>query len=154
MMKRLTLVIVAGIALGLPAVGAQGTPGPPASGTTSSTRSVWDGVYSKDQAERGKTVYAANCLRCHGESLEGGGPVRPLTGLEFFANWNGVTLADMAERTRVSMPLDGPGVLSRQQVVDVLAFVLSVNKFPAGETELPRQPEVLGQIMFLATKPS
>jgi hypothetical protein len=63
-------------------------------------------------------------------------------------------MADLVERTRISMPLDGPGVLSRQQVVDVIAFVLNANKFPAGETELPRQAEILGQIMFLSTKPS
>jgi quinoprotein glucose dehydrogenase len=127
---------------------------PPGSSAAHSTRSVWDGVYTKEQSDRGKTLYTANCLRCHGESLEGGGPVRALTGLEFAANWNGVTMADLVERTRISMPLDGPGVLSRQQVVDVIAFVLNANKFPAGETELPRQAEILGQIMFLSTKPS
>ena len=62
-------------------------------------------------------------------------------------------MGDMLDRTRTSMPLAKPGTLSRQQVADLLAFVLSMNKFPAGEIELPRQAEVLNQITFLSTKP-
>ena len=116
-------------------------------------RSVWDGVYTKAQAERGKELYATHCLACHGESLEGNGPAKALSGAEFAANWNGITMDAMLDRTRTSMPLDKPGTLSRQQVADLLAFVLSANKFPAGEDELPRQAEVLTQITFLSTRP-
>ena len=117
------------------------------------SRSVWDGVYTKAQADRGRELYATHCLACHGESLEGNGPVRALTGPEFAANWNGLSMGDMLDRTRTSMPLAKPGTLSRQQVADLLAFVLSANKFPAGEIDLPRQAEVLSQITFLSTKP-
>jgi len=126
---------------------------PPSPANGMSSRSVWDRVYTKEQAERGKELYATHCLACHGESLEGSGPARGLIGPEFAANWNGVSMGDMLERTRVSMPMSKPGTLSRQQVADLLAFVLSANKFPAGEAELPRQAEVLNQIVFLATKP-
>jgi S-disulfanyl-L-cysteine oxidoreductase SoxD len=117
-------------------------------------RSVWDGVYTEEQAGRGKELYSTHCLSCHGETLEGNGPVRPLTGPDFAANWNGLTMGDMLERTRTTMPMDKPGTLSRQQVADVLAFVLSVNKLPAGKAELPRQSELLSTIKFLAQKPS
>jgi quinoprotein glucose dehydrogenase len=117
------------------------------------SRSVWDGVYTKDQAERGKELYATHCLACHGESLEGNGPAKTLIGPEFAANWNGISMGDMLDRTRTSMPLGKPGTLSRQQVADLLAFVLSANTFPAGEYELPRQAEVLNQITFLSIKP-
>jgi quinoprotein glucose dehydrogenase len=117
------------------------------------SRSVWDGVYTKEQAERGKELYTTHCLACHGESLEGNGPAKTLVGPEFTANWNGISVGDMLDRTRTSMPLARPGTLSRQQVADLLAFVLSANKFPAGEYELPRQAEVLAQITFLATRP-
>ena len=65
----------------------------------------------------------------------------------------GVTVGDLFERTRVSMPHDRPGTLTRQQTADVLAYVFSANKFPAGKTELARQPELLKQIRFDATKP-
>ena len=95
----------------------------------------------------------AQCQACHGESLEGSGPANPLVGPVFTANWDGVSMGDMVDRTRTSMPMSKPGSLSRQQVADVLAFVLSENKFPAGEAELPRQAEILNQIGFLATKP-
>jgi len=64
-----------------------------------------------------------------------------------------VSMGAMVDRTKTSMPMSNPGSLSRQQVADVLAFVLSENKFPAGEAELPRQAEILNQIGFLATKP-
>ena len=119
----------------------------------SSTRSVWDGVFTKEQAERGHELYTAHCQVCHGESLEGSGPANPLSGPVFNGNWDGVRLGDMLDRMKATMPMSKPGSLSRQQLADVLAFVLSANKFPAGETELPRQAELLNEIRFLATKP-
>jgi quinoprotein glucose dehydrogenase len=132
--------------------GAPPAAAPPAS--NGQPRSVWDGVYTEDQARRGKDLYQTHCLACHGETLEGNGPVRPLTGPDFAANWNGLSMGDMLERTRTSMPMDKPGTLSRQQIADLLAYVLSVNKLPAGDVELPRQSEILSAIKFLAQKPS
>ncbi len=128
----------------------QDAPRPP---DGSSTRSVWDGVFTKEQAERGHELYTTHCQACHGESLEGNGPASPLSGPVFNANWDGVRLGDMLDRTKTTMPMSKPGSLSLQQIADVLAFVLSANKFPAGETELPRQAELLNEITFLATKP-
>jgi hypothetical protein len=58
----------------------------------------------------------------------------------------------MAERVRTTMPVDKPASLSRQQTADVLAYVFRANKFPAGDTELPRQAEMLSLIQFKATK--
>jgi len=116
-------------------------------------RSVWDGVYTEEQAARGKEIYRTTCVTCHGETLEGGGPASPLTGPVFNSNWNGVNMGDMLERVRVSMPLDKAGTLSRQQCADVIAFILNANKFPAGKSELPRQAEMLNDIKYLAQKP-
>jgi quinoprotein glucose dehydrogenase len=116
-------------------------------------RSVWDGVYSVEQAKRGETLYANNCASCHGSALGGGESAPALTGGEFFANWNGLTLGDLFDRIRVSMPADRPGKLSREQNADVLAFMLSVSQFPAGKTELEHQSEILKQIRFEAEKP-
>ena len=125
---------------------------PPASSSRRS-RSVWDGVYTAQQAERGADVYHKHCASCHGSQLEGGESAGPLVGAQFTSNWNGVTVGDMFERTRISMPLDRPGTLSRQQNADVLAYVFSMNDFPVGKTELARQAELLKQIKFEATKP-
>jgi mono/diheme cytochrome c family protein len=118
------------------------------------TRSVWDGVYTEAQAKRGEAVYRQSCASCHGVALEGIETAGPLTGARFTANWNGVTVGDLLERVKVSMPNDRPGTLSRQQTADVLAYVFSVNRFPAGKAELARQTEILKQIKFEATKPS
>ena len=129
---------------------------PPAAPATADAakHSVWDGVYTEGQAQRGKELYAASCLACHGENLEGSGPAKPLSGPDFAANWNGLTMGAMLERVRTTMPMDKPGTLSRQQIADVLSFVLSINKMPAGSTELPRQTEILNGVTFLAQKPS
>jgi mono/diheme cytochrome c family protein len=124
--------------------------------TTSSgprVRSVWDGVYTTEQAKRGAAVYHQYCASCHGPRLEGGEAAGPLAGAQFTSNWNGVSVGDMLERTRISMPLDRPGTLNRQQNADVLAYMFSANEMPAGKTELARQPELLKQIRFDATKP-
>jgi mono/diheme cytochrome c family protein len=117
------------------------------------TRSVWDGVYTDPQAERGKAIYFEKCAHCHGPTLMGGGAgAGPLQGATFGGNWNGVPLGDMLDRMRSSMPLDKPATLSRQQSADVLAYIFSVNKFPAGKAELPRQAEMLNMIQFKASR--
>jgi mono/diheme cytochrome c family protein len=112
------------------------------------TQSVWDGVYTDDQAKRGQPLYNKYCAACHGEQLTGGEDSPPLTGGAFLANWNGLTVGDLFERIRVSMPQDRPGRLTRQQNADVLAYLLSANQFPAGRTELPTETERLKQIRF------
>jgi cytochrome c len=117
------------------------------------SRSVWDGVYTSEQAKRGATLYANNCASCHGSALNGGESAPPLAGGEFFANWNGLTVGDLFERIRVSMPADNPGKLSREQDADILAFMLSMNQFPEGKAELDHRTELLKQILFEATKP-
>jgi mono/diheme cytochrome c family protein len=141
-----------GTQAGTPSGAQAGTASGIASGIT--TRSVWDAVYTEVQAQRGEELYEAHCVMCHGENLEGNGPAKALTGPEFAANWNNVSMSDMLERTRTSMPQDKPGTLSRQQVADVLSYLLSANDMPAGTTELSRQAEVLSGIKFLARKPS
>jgi hypothetical protein len=69
------------------------------------------------------------------------------------ANWSGLTVGDLFERIRLSMPEGRPGTLSRQQNADILAYILSVNQFPDGKTELQRDTDRLKQIRFLAEKP-
>jgi mono/diheme cytochrome c family protein len=114
------------------------------------TRSVWDGVYSEDQAKRGSALYAKQCASCHGAELTGGESAPALVGDAFLSNWNGTSVGDLFERIRKSMPQDDPGRLSRQQDADILAFVFSANKFPAGKADLNRETEVLKLIRIEA----
>jgi mono/diheme cytochrome c family protein len=117
-------------------------------------RTVWDGVYSAEQAEAGREVYAGACASCHGDALGGVEAAPALVGAAFTADWSGTTLNDLAERIRVSMPADDPGSLSRRRVADVVAYMLSAGGFPAGEFELARQAEVLQQIVYVSTRPN
>ena len=118
------------------------------------SRSVWDGVYTEEQAKRGEPLYRKECASCHGDMLTGGESAPPLTGGVFLANWNGLTMGDLFDRIRKTMPQTNPGRLTRQQDADILAFMLSVNKFPSGNTELYRQSEMLKEIRFESAKPA
>jgi S-disulfanyl-L-cysteine oxidoreductase SoxD len=108
--------------------------------------STSDGVYTAEQAQRGDVLSQANCTSCHGKALDGSGQTPPLTGDDFTKNWIGQTMDDLFEMTQTSMPADHPGKLTREQTADVLAFVLSSNKFPAGQAELPTDAESLKKI--------
>ena len=122
--------------------------------TTEESKSVWDGVYTEEQAKRGESIYHKECAACHGDMLTGGESAPPLAGGAFLANWNGLTVGDLFDRIRKTMPQSAPGRLTRQQDSDILAFMLSVNKFPAGKTELYRQSEMLKEIRFESSKPA
>src|SRR4051812_20153531 len=114
------------------------------------SRTTWDGVYTETQAARGAALYASTCAQCHGPTLSGAeGP--PLTGVEFTSNWNGLSLGDLFERVRTSMPPDDPSRLSAREKVDVLAHILATSTFPAGASELSR--DALPQITFRASRP-
>ena len=116
-------------------------------------KTVWDGVYTDEQATRGETLYGEHCVRCHGATLQGNGEgAKSLTDAAFKSTWNGVTLGALFDRVRLSMPQDKPGTMTRQQVADLLAFLLRANKFPAGKDELVRQTDLLNAILFKSEK--
>jgi quinoprotein glucose dehydrogenase len=114
---------------------------------------VWDGVYSEAQARRGEEVYRQACANCHGPELEGADMTPGLTGGVFTSNWNDLTLGDLFERIRTTMPLDKPGSVSRQQNADLVAFLLKANQWPAGTTELTRELGALKQIRIQSSRP-
>jgi len=114
--------------------------------------SVWDGVYTVEQAKRGETLYANNCASCHGSALAGGESAPPLAGGQFMSNWEGLSAGELFKRMKESMPQNKPGSLSGQDNADILAYMFQVNGFPAGKTELARQPEALGNIKLESQK--
>jgi quinoprotein glucose dehydrogenase len=95
---------------------------------------------------RGSAGYASQCASCHGTALTGGESAPPLAGGDFLSNWNGLTVGDLFDRIRVSMPADRPGKLNREQIADIVAYMFNMNQFPAGKAELDRQIEALKQI--------
>lgn len=117
-------------------------------------KSVWDGVYTEAQAERGKAAYTDSCASCHGPDLAGGGEAKPLAGPEFLSNWNGLPVAELFERTRNTMPIQAPGSLDPAAYADILAYMLKTNGLPAGQAELAPRAEALSGIRIDAAKPA
>jgi mono/diheme cytochrome c family protein len=115
-------------------------------------KSQWDGVFSAEQAKRGEPLYGQYCSSCHGPDLAGGEMAPGLVGGDFAANWNDLSLGQLFDRIRTSMPQNNPGSLSRQQNADILSFILLKGTAPAGAAELPTQTEVLNTIKYVATK--
>jgi mono/diheme cytochrome c family protein len=120
-----------------------------------SSRSVLDGIYTETQAKRGGKVFADSCAVCHGEKLEGtstGGP--PLAGPDFISGWKDMSVGALLNKINMDMPSNAPGTLTPEQYADVLASVLSANKYPAGQTELPTDAAALKAVkMAPAPKP-
>lgn len=143
--SRLGGALVVALAAAIQAVAAQAPPAPAA-------RSAWAGVFTKDQVERGRTAYNAQCARCHGETLGGGENSPPLVDERFFAAWAGRSVGELVERTRLTMPSDGPGKIPRRRCIDIAAYLLSANGFPAGDQEFPTELEALNQIAITRTK--
>jgi len=119
----------------------------------SPAKSVWDGVYTKEQGRRGELASGGSCDSCHGEKLVGSDLGPPLRGDDFLATWKGRNTAELFERIRSTMPTDSPGSLSGQRYLDIVAYILSANGFPAGESELPPDPAVLRSIVITGQKP-
>ena len=113
-----------------------------------SPRTLGDGVYTREQANRGKTAYVEQCASCHGTELRGGDETPALAGAKFLGNWRNHSVDELFERVRISMPPDRPGTLSSQTEADILAYIFAANQFPAGSGELGTHSETLKQIHF------
>jgi hypothetical protein len=109
---------------------AQGTP---------PKKTVWDGVFTAAQAERGRDFYAEHCGSCHGASLEGG-EYRALKGERFWVSWQETTVDELLGQISANMPFsdDGSlkGTLGDGTYADIVAHILEGNGFPAGQREL------------------
>ena len=138
-MKPKVLIAALAIAESLILVSAQG-------------KTTLDGVYSTAQAARGEAIYKESCSSCHGDDLSGGGQAPALNDKDFNMDWIDLSLNDLFDRTRLSMPADKPGSLKPEQVADVIAFLLSKGKFPAGPADLPADAAALKAIKFVAPK--
>lgn len=116
-------------------------------------RTVWDGIYTLEQADRGDVLYQEWCASCHAADLSGGDVAPGLVGGEFVWNWSGLTVGQLFDRLRISMPQEDPAAVSRSEKADILAFMLRANEFPAGERELPDRAAMLEQFLFEAIQP-
>ena len=106
-------------------------------------RTVADGVFTAAQAERGRLAYeGGTCVRCHLDTLEGreqgggGNGGAPLKGLRFVQDFGESKLSTLVNKMRVDKPNEDPGTLSERAALDIAAYILLKNDYPAGTAEL------------------
>jgi mono/diheme cytochrome c family protein len=97
-------------------------------------RTVWDGVYTAEQADRGQASYAVECARCHRDDLAGYNSA--LVGTKFMERWTEDSLFSFADLVQRTMPRNAPASLPKNRYTDIVAYVLKFNGFPAGTKEL------------------
>ena len=130
------------IALAIATLGAQ----PPADTGDKPHRTVRDQIYATSQAERGKALFDAQCSTCHD-----GGMGPSVTSEGFLSSWENKPARSLYSRILTTMPSDEPGSLSERQVLDVVAFILNANGFPAGEKEIQSANE-LNDVLMVRSK--
>jgi mono/diheme cytochrome c family protein len=99
-------------------------------------RTIKDGVYTDRQAKAGERLYEQHCLTCHDKKY-----FRPVLKV-----WDGQPLGMLYTIMSASMPESNPGALPRKDYVDILAYILSLNRYPSGEAELDYEDGVLDDI--------
>jgi cytochrome c len=134
----------------VPVLAGAGALAPPARAQEAARRSIWDGVYTDVQADRGEREYGRTCEHCHGASLEGdaGREIPPLVSESFMRGWDGKSLKQLFETISRSMPADNRGSLSARRYTDLIAYLLRANEVPAGTSALPDMPSMLEPIVF------
>jgi len=100
-----------------------------------SSSSIWDGVYTSDQAASGKATFEEVCIRCHGRDLAGT-TAPALTGEQFQESWGGGTIEALFVKIRDTMPPGFGTVLDDGRKLAIVAYILEANGFPAGLAEL------------------
>ena len=118
-----------------------------------SPKSVWTGVYTAEQAARGAELYTSVCAECHGDDLEGRERAAALAGGAFAQRWDGASLKKLFERMEEMPPDDPQSRLAPKQYADILAFVLSANKIPAGTGPLVSDKDTLAGILYTSQRP-
>lgn len=123
---------------------------PAAQSAPGATRTIWDGVFTQAQADRGRDQYRTSCASCHKADLLGESAAPPLAGPEFSQRWVGSNVDDLVTTIRRSMPQDAPDSLGTAAYVDLVSYLLSMNGSPAGATDMPLESAGLKQIQFTA----
>jgi mono/diheme cytochrome c family protein len=91
-----------------------------------SSRSTRDGVFTVEQAARGKAVYDKSCATCHPTEFY----------VERLARWESKPVLELFESVSASMPQDNPGSLLTSEYVDALAYIFSITGSPTGSSDL------------------
>ena len=116
--------------------------------TAAQDETIWDGVYTEEQAARGQRAYEQECAACHLDDLMGDGIAPSLIGAAFFFRWSDLSMSDMYTAIRTTMPQGAPASLSASGYADISAYMLQKNDVPAGAEELPSDTDDLEAILI------
>ncbi len=117
------------------------TPGPAAAAPAPAPEApAGNAFYTTQQASRGDGLFRDNCVSCHSSS--------EFAGASFQRRWRNRAVGDIYEFVLYSMPDDNPGGLPEQTYADIVAYMLSMNDFPSGDSELPTEMEELMEMMM------
>jgi len=113
---------------------------PSAAAEVTVQKSTNDSVYSKVQADGAKAQFEKICAECHpfSEAEKKKPKDVPLGGDTFFENWTGRPLGELATTIALTMPNDGSAVVSEEEALNLVAFILQKNGFPAGTKPLDK----------------
>jgi len=100
-------------------------------------KTIWDGVFTDQQAQRGQQVYQRACAACHLDSLQGDDVSPSLVGKGFLARFTGQSAHEMVQNLRASMPQNAPDSLGDRAYIDLVSFLLKANGSKTGSLELP-----------------
>ncbi len=118
-----------------------------ASGQVAAETTVRDKVYSQEQSKRGRVSYDGKCASCH----DGGTMGPELWGDPFLTQWENKDVGSFFTRIQTTMPEDAPGTLGEKEVLDIIAYVIQTNGFPAGDKEL-ESATALAALKFVKKK--
>ena len=127
-MIRSAFILAAALLIGAAATSAQ------------EKKSVKAGVYTAAQADRGAVLFGSKCASCHAPNR--------FTDDLFYTSFAGKPLWEMFDVISDSMPEDNPGSLKKEEYADVIAYLLKLNNFPAGESDLPTDKDALSAILM------
>jgi mono/diheme cytochrome c family protein len=112
------------------------------------TAPIWEGIFTDEQAERGKTNFSQSCVRCHGADLAGQ-TAPSLNGNRFVTAWENETLYKLFVKVRDTMPPNFGTILTDDAKLDVVTYILRTNGYPTGSQELKVDAETLEGIQIL-----
>jgi len=103
-------------------------------------RSVKTGVYTAAQSDRGQALFRSKCASCHAPNR--------FTDDLFYTSFAGKPMWEMFDVISDTMPEDNPASMTPEEYVDVMAYLLKLNNFPTGDTELPVGKDALSAIVM------
>ncbi|MEQ8447211.1 MAG: c-type cytochrome [Pelagibacterium sp.] len=120
-------------------------------GAEGGERTIFDGVYTEEQADRGMGFFGSDCAACHANTARGSSAAPGLIGYTLDNKYADQPLYDYFDYMRTNMPPGNAGWFTDQEYADIVAYLLELHGAPAGDTELEGTEEALSTITIVPT---